>query len=58
MGFALSSIQIKTMLTGYANHAAEQGYQKKGAVPLSESEMEMLLGSLHDKQHSMTSSTE
>ncbi len=57
-GNPMHSIQIKTMVTGYANHAAEQGYQKKGAVPLSAAEMEMLLGSLHDKQHSMTSSTE
>jgi len=46
------------MLTGCANHAAELGYQKKGAIPLSAAEMAMLLGSLHDKLHSMTGSTE
>ena len=55
-GNPMHSIQIKTMLTGYANHAAELGYQKKGAV--SAAEMEMLLCSLHDKHHSMTGSTE
>ncbi len=54
----MHSIQIRTMLTGYANHAAELGHQKKGAVPLSAAEMEMLLRSLHDKHHSMTGSTE
>ena len=54
----MHNIQIKTILTGYANHAAELGYQKKGAVPLSAAEMEMLLCSLHDKHHSMTGSTE
>ena len=57
-GNPMHSIQIKTMLTGYSNHAAELGYQKKGAVPLSAAEMEMLLCSLHDKHHSMTGSTE
>ena len=51
------SIQIKTMLTGYSDHAAELGYQKKGAVPLSAAEVEMLLCSLLDKHHSMTGST-
>ena len=54
----MHSIQIKTMLTGYANHAAECVYQKTGADPLSAAEMAMLLCSLHDKHHSMTGSTE
>ena len=57
-GNPMHSIQIKTMLTGYANHAAELGYQKQGPVPLSAAEMEMLLCSLRDKHHSMTGSTE
>ena len=29
----MHSMQVKTMLTGYANHATELGYQKKAAVP-------------------------
>ena len=40
----MHSMQVKTMLTGYANHATELGYQKKGAMPLTEPEMQQLLG--------------
>ena len=54
----MHSIQIKSMLTGYANHAAELGYHRNGAVSLSAAEMEMLLCSLHDQHHSMTGITE
>jgi len=56
-GNPMHSIQIKTMLTGYTNHGAELGYQKKRAVSLSATEMEMLLCSLHDIHHSMTYTT-
>ena len=37
------SIQIKSMLRGYVNHATQLGYQKKGAVPLTEADMQLLL---------------
>ena len=34
------------MLIGYNNHATQLGYQKKGAVPSTEAEMQLLLQSL------------
>ena len=40
------SVQIRNMLKGYSNHASQLGYQKKGAVPLTKSEMQLLLHSL------------
>ena len=45
----MHSIQIQDMIKGYHNHAAELGYQKKGAVLLEETEMLQLLDHLwHD----------
>ncbi len=41
------SAQVRTMLEGYGNHATQLGYQKKGAVPLIEVEMQLLLQSIH-----------
>jgi len=41
------SAQVRTMLKGYGNHATQLGYQKKGAVPLTEVEMQLLLQSMH-----------
>ena len=54
----MHSMQVKTMLTGYANHATELGYQKMGAVPLTELEMQQLLGSMHSKHSHLTDSTD
>ena len=45
-GNPMHSNQIRNMLKGYSNHATELGYQKKGAVPLSEAEMTQLLSSM------------
>ena len=39
------SVQMRSMLKGYVNHATQLGYQKKGAVPLTQSEMQLLLQS-------------
>ncbi|KAL0036933.1 hypothetical protein WJX77_005762 [Trebouxia sp. C0004] len=39
----MHSIQIRDMTKGYHNQAAELGYQKRGAVPLEETEMLQLL---------------
>ena len=38
-GNPMHSVQIRSMLKGYSNHATQLGYQKKGAVPLTEAEM-------------------
>ncbi|DBA92578.1 TPA: hypothetical protein ACH3X1_002800 [Trebouxia sp. C0004] len=35
------------MLKGYGNYATQLGYQKKGAVPLTEAEMQLLLQSMN-----------
>ena len=45
-GNPLHSMQVKNMLKGYANHATELGYQKKGAVPLTQPEMHTMLSSM------------
>ena len=42
-GNPMHSTQIRNMLKGYSNQAAELGYRKLGAVPLSEDEMCRLL---------------
>ena len=41
------SVQVRTMLKGYGNHASQLGYQKRGALPLAEAEMQLLLQSTH-----------
>ena len=46
-GNPMLSAQVRTMLKGYGNHAMQLGYQKKGAVPLTEAEMQLLLQSMH-----------
>jgi len=38
---------VRSMLKGYANHATELGYQKRGAIPLPQAEMHTLLSSMH-----------
>ena len=43
LGNPMHSMQIRDMITGYHNQAAELGYQKTGAVPLEEPEMLQLL---------------
>ncbi len=45
-GNPMLSAQVRTMLKGYGNHATQLGYQKKGAVPLTEAEMQLLLQSM------------
>jgi len=45
-GNPVLSAQVRTMLKGYGNHATQLGYQKKGAVPLTEAEMQLLLQSM------------
>ena len=50
----MHSRQVRDMLKGYNNQAAELGYQKKGAVPLTEAEMHLLLSSMEQQFQSMT----
>ena len=57
-GNPMHSMQVKTMVTGYANHATELGYQKKGAMPLTEPKMQQLLGSMHSKHSHLFDSTD
>ena len=45
-GNPMLSVQVRTMLKGYGNHAAQLGYQKRGALPLTEAEMQLLLQSM------------
>ena len=45
-GNPMHSVQIRSLLKGYNNHAAELGYQRKGAIPLTEPEMLCLLQSM------------
>ena len=45
-GNPMHSVQVRSLLKGYNNHAAELGYQRKGAVPLTDSEMLCLLQSM------------
>ena len=40
------SVQIRSMLKGYGNHATQLGYQKRGAVPLTKQQMLTLLQSM------------
>ena len=57
-GNPMHSMQIRGMLRGYSNHAAKAGYEKKGAVPLTEAEMLLLLSSMYNKFNSNTGSTQ
>ncbi len=43
LGNPMHSMQIKDMIKGYHNQAAELGYQKRGAVALEEAEMVQVL---------------
>ena len=45
-GNPMLSVQIRTMLKGYGNHAAQLGHQKRGALPLTAAEMQLLLHSM------------
>jgi len=53
-GNPMHSMQVKSMLKGYANHATELGYQKRGAVPLTQAEMHTLLSSMHQMLNNTT----
>jgi len=57
-GNPMHSMQIRGMLRGYSNHAAKAGYEKKGAVPLTEAEMHLLLSSMHNQFSNSTDSTQ
>jgi len=46
-GNPMHSMQVRSMLKGYANHATELGYHKRGAVPLTQAEMHTLLNSMY-----------
>ena len=46
-GNPMHSMQVRSMLKGYANHAAELGYQNRGPVPLTQAEMQALLNSMY-----------
>ena len=48
------SKQIRDVLKGYAKHATAQGYSKRGAAPLTEAEMHMLLSSIHQQASNTT----
>ena len=50
----MHSTQVKSMLKGYINHAAGLGYQKKGAVPLTQQEMHTLLSSMYEMLSHLT----
>ena len=56
-GNPMLSAQVRTMLKGYGNHATQLGYQKKGALPLKEAEMQLLLQSMLNLCHSSNSNT-
>ena len=45
-GNPMLSVQIRSMLKGYGNHANQLGYQKREAVPLTENQMLTLLSSM------------
>lgn len=51
------SAQVRPMLKGYGNHATQLGYQKKGAVPLPEFEMQLLLQSMHKTCNNISTAT-
>jgi len=55
-GNPMHSMQIRGMLRGDSNHAAEAGYERRGAVPLTEAEMHLLLSSMYNKFSSRTDS--
>ena len=46
-GNPMHSVQVTRMAKGYSNHATDLGYQKKGAEPLSEAQMHILLESMY-----------
>ena len=54
-GNPMHSMQVKNMLKGYANHATELGYQKRGAVPLTQLEMHTMLSSMFQMFRCFTS---
>ena len=45
-GNPMHSVQTRSLLKGYSNHATELGYQRKGAVPLTKPKMLCLLQSM------------
>ena len=51
------SVQVRTMLKGYGNHATQLGYQKRGASPLTEAEMQLLLQSMLNQCNSSSTDT-
>lgn len=50
----MHSTQVRSMLKGYGNHAAELGYHRRGAVRMTQPEMHTLLISMHEMQSHMT----
>ena len=53
-GNPVESLHIREFITGYKNHAAELGYQKKRGVPLEEADMIQLLQQLCFQQQTLT----
>ncbi|KAL0040328.1 hypothetical protein WJX77_003603 [Trebouxia sp. C0004] len=53
-GNSVESFHIREFIKGYKNHAAELGYQKRGAVPLEEADMIQLLQQLYLQQQTLT----
>ena len=53
-GNPIESLHLREFVKGYKNHAAELGYQKRGAGPLEEADMIQLLQQLHLKQQTLT----
>ena len=45
-GNPMHSMQVRNMLKGYAKHATELGYQKRGTAPLTQPEMHSMLSSM------------
>ncbi len=46
LGNPMHNIQIRDMINGYHKQTAELGYQKRGAMPLEETELRQLLESM------------
>ncbi len=53
-GNPVESLHLRELVKGYKKHAAELGYQKRGAVPLEEADMIQLLQQLYLQQQTLT----
>ena len=47
----VEGLHLRNFVKGYKNHAAELGYQERGAVPFEEADMIHLLQQLYLQQH-------